>query len=232
MTSMKSLLFVVTSHDRLGDTGRQTGLWLEELATPYLHFVERGLDPDVASPRGGPAPIDELSRSDPWLTARGRQFLDDSNAMDKLRRTLPVKDLRARPWDAVFLVGGVGAAWDFVDDADLDALVSATFDRGGVVGAICHGVLGLAGARDNRGEPLLRGRSVTGVSNAEERVAEFDRIIPHLPEDRLKALGADYSCAAPFAAHVCQSGRIHTGQNPASAAPLAEAMARAVLADT
>lgn len=220
----RNILLVVTSNDRLGDNGGATGTWLEELASAYYTFVDAGHAVSIASTRGGDAPLDPGSLQEPWLTETGRRFQQDARATAALRDTLPIDRAKAA-YDAVYLVGGAGTAWDFPGSAGLTALIE-TLDRSGrVVAGVCHGVLGLTTARTKDGKALVAGRAVTGVSNAEERAIGYDKIVPLLPEERMNQLGARYSSAAePFHAHVVRDGNLLTGQNPASAAPLAAAV--------
>jgi len=216
----KRIVMVVTSYATLGDSDTPSGLWLEELAAAYYVFADAGCTVTIASPQGGRAPIDPASVVAPWLTDDGKRFLADSAAMAKVDSSRATATLSASDFDAVYCVGGVGAAWDFAADSALARLVETLQrDRARVVAGICHGVLGLTGAA-----ALVHGKAVTGVSNAEEQAAGYFDIVPERPEDRLKKLGATYSCAAPFAAHVVSDGNIITGQNPASAAPLAAAI--------
>ncbi|MFC4314238.1 type 1 glutamine amidotransferase domain-containing protein [Steroidobacter flavus] len=225
----KHILMVVTSNDRLGDHGGATGTWLEELAGAYYTFIDAGHTVSIASTRGGSAPLDPGSLQEPWLTETGRRFQHDARATAALRDTLPIEGLKASTFDAIYLVGGAGTAWDFPASTPLTRLIEALDRSGRVVAAVCHGVLGLTTARCNHDKPLVAGRAVTGVSNAEERAIGYDKIVPLLPEERMNQLGAQYSCAAePFQSHVVRDGNLLTGQNPASAAPLAVEVLRAL----
>lgn len=220
----KRILMVVTSRDKLGDTSTPTGLWLEELASAYYVFIDQGHDVVIASPAGGKAPIDPASLSEPWLTENGKRFLADASAMAKVEASRKIDSLASRDFDAVYCVGGVGAAWDFPDNPELCRIVQdLQLRKGSVVAGVCHGVLGLTSARRD-GASILRGKRVTGVSNAEEKAVGFFDIVPVLPEERLKILGGDYRAADPFAENVMADGNILTGQNPASAGPLAHAV--------
>jgi putative intracellular protease/amidase len=221
---MKRILMVVSSREYLGDTRKPTGAWLEELAASYWVFSDAGCDVTIASPRGGRAPLDPLSLSDPWLTANGQRFVADALASRKLERSIALADVNSADFAAVYLVGGVATAWDFPGDPALAAIVGAMYRDARLVAGVCHGVLGLTGARDDEGRPIVAGRTVTGVSNAEEVATGFDKIVPVFPQNSLTGLGGRYSCAPPFEAHVCADGNLFTGQNPASAAPLAQAM--------
>lgn len=224
----KTVLFVVTSHADLGDTGAKTGVWLEELAAPYAAFEEAGFDTLIASTRGGPAPLDPASTAAPWLTPTGETFLADNAAMAKLADSLPVGAVDAGRIDAIFLVGGTGTMWDFPDSVELGALLSAMAAAGKPVAAVCHGVAGLMAARTPDGRPLVKDRRLTCFSNEEERMLEYDKIVPLLAETGLTAQGAIFECAPPFEAHVVRDDMLFTGQNPASARPLAEAIIAAM----
>jgi putative intracellular protease/amidase len=204
--------------------GGETGAWMEELAGSYYAFVDAGCNVRIGSPLGGEGPIDPLSLEDPWLTPRGRRFQSDPVAMGKLRETMALGAVHASEFDALYLVGGAAAAWDFPGDVHLAQLVQDLLAANRPVAGVCHGVLGLTGAHDMQGRPIVSGRAVTGVSNAEEVLTGFDKLVPVLPEARLKVLGGLYSCSAPFQEHVVSDGNVFTGQNPASAAPLALAV--------
>jgi putative intracellular protease/amidase len=221
----KKVLLVMTSHDVLGDTGSKTGSWLEELASPYWTFIDEGYSVDLASIKGGAAPLDPVSVGPPWLTPAGERFQAHPIASKKLTETLPLASVDASKYDAVYLVGGAGAAYDFPDNEALGRTVSSIFGRGRPVAAVCHGVLGLVHARDQNGALLVANRQVTGVSNVEEATIQYDKVLPLLPENALTKSGGLYSAAEPFGAHVVHDGNLYTGQNPASAAPLAQAVA-------
>jgi putative intracellular protease/amidase len=222
------VLMVVSSRERLGETEQPTGAWLEELAASYYVFTNAGYDVTLASPAGGRAPIDPLSFDDPWITNDGRRFVADPVAQHKLATTLPLQDAQPDHFRTAYLVGGAATAWDFVDNAQLTAIVEWLYQAGRPVAAVCHGVLGLTFARDADGAAIIRGRAVTGVSNAEEIMTGFDSLVPVLPENRLRELGGLYSCAPPLAEHVIADRGVLTGQNPASAGPLARAVLKAL----
>ena len=221
---MNKVLMVVSSCDTMPANGSQTGAWLEELAASYYVFVDGGCEVTLASPRGGAGPLDPLSLDPPWLTAAGTRFRADPKASAQLARTEPLATLRSGDFDALYCVGGAATALDFPDDGELRTLVEKLHAAGRPVAGVCHGVLGLTGARTAAGRPIVAEREVTGISNAEETLTGFDKLVPVLPETRLRELGARYSCAAPLEAHVIVDGNVLTGQNPASAGPLAEAV--------
>jgi putative intracellular protease/amidase len=226
---MRRVLMVVSSQSVMNSgaaAGSPTGLWLEELAASYFVFVDAGCDVTIASPKGGAAPVDALSLQEPWLTASGSRFNENALATRRLRESVPLSGVDAEGFDAIYLVGGAATAWDFPNNAPLAQVIASLFRRGSPVAGVCHGVLGLTGARDVAGMPIVAGRAVTGISNAEETLTGFDKLVPVLPESRLVDLGAKYSCAAPFSAFVACDGNLLTGQNPASAGPLAQAVLR------
>ena len=218
------IAFVLTSQEALGSSGYRTGSWLEELAQPYRVFTEAGCEVVLSSIKGGAAPIDPMSLQDAWVSPVGEAFMADAGAQQALAATRRVEDLSADEFDAVFVVGGAGGAWDFTGNAPLVGFIEAMDRKGAVIGAICHGALVLAEVKGADGMPLVRGRPVTAVSNAEEALAGFDKIVPILPEETLKRACGIYMSAPPFAPHVVQDGNLFTGQNPASAPGLAEAM--------
>lgn len=224
----KTIMFMVTSTADLGDTGAKTGIWLEEIAAPYATFCDAGYNIVIASTAGGAAPLDPASLEKPWLTLDGERFLASPDAQRKLRDTLPVDTANAAEIDALFVVGGTGTLWDFPHSAPLAHLIETLLARRAPVALVCHGVAALMNARTPDGAPIARGRSLTCFSNAEERMLEFDGIVPFLVESALVDQGADFTAAAPFDPHVVEDGLLLTGQNPASAKPLAVALDKAM----
>ncbi|PZU50162.1 MAG: type 1 glutamine amidotransferase domain-containing protein [Sphingomonas sp.] len=218
-----SIIFILTSQSALGTSGQKTGTWLEELAAPYYRFVDAGHSVQLASVAGGEAPLDPASLEAPWVTEQGARFRADPAALAALSHTARLSSIDPTEFAAFYLVGGAGAAWDFPVDADVRRIVEAISRQGGVASGVCHGVLGLTSALDEGGAPLIAGKQVTGVSNKEEELTGFDKLVPVLPESRLVELGGQYSAAAePFGAHVVRDGWLVTGQNPASAALVAD----------
>jgi putative intracellular protease/amidase len=220
---MRNILMVVSSCGTM-DGGQPTGAWLEELAASYFVFADAGCEITIASPHGGKAPLDPLSLEEPWLTSSGKRFNADLVATGKLERSVALAEAASRHFDAVYCVGGAATAWDFPGDGHLAAIVGRLHAGHQPVAGVCHGVLGLTGAHTPSGKPIVAGRAVTGISNAEEVLTGFDKLVPVLPETRLGELGGRYSCAAPLAEHVVVDGNVLTGQNPASAEPLARAV--------
>ena len=223
--SSKKALIVVTSHDRLGDTGKQTGYYLPEVTHPYYALLDAGVEVDVASPRGGAAPMDPSSgdRKDP----ANARFLDTPADRDKAARTTRLADVDPSAYDAILFAGGHGTMWDFREDRDVQRLAAAIHENGGVVAAVCHGPAALVDVRLSSGEFLVAGKRVTGFSNDEEEAAELTNVVPFLLESLLVEHGGRYEKAAGlWKEHVVTDGRLVTGQNPASAGGVGREVAR------
>ncbi|MCC2655282.1 MAG: ThiJ/PfpI domain protein [Panacagrimonas sp.] len=210
------VLLVTTSQSRLGDDNTTAGSWLEELAAPYYTLLDAGCTVDIASVRGGEAPIDAASVVEPWLTDHGRRLLDDARTMKRLLTTPSLQQVRAADYDAVFLVGGAAVMGDFPHDGSVGTLLREALDGGRIAGGVCHGVAGFL----NPGVvSKIAGRRMTCISDREDALAGYDRLVPFMPESPLRAAGAMLSFAAePFGCHAVRDGRLVTGQNPASAA--------------
>jgi putative intracellular protease/amidase len=217
------ILMVLTSHDKLGDTGRKTGFWLEEFAAPYYTFLDAGAAVTLASPKGGQPPIDPKSDTPEGQTDLTRRFKQDPAAQAVLARTLPLAEMNAADHDAVFYPGGHGPMWDLAEDPRSIALIEAFYDAGKPVAAVCHAPGALRHAK-SRGQPIVKGKRVTGFTNGEEEAVQLTEVVPFLVEDELKRLGGRYEKAADWASFVVTDGRLVTGQNPASSAAGAEAL--------
>jgi putative intracellular protease/amidase len=216
---MSKVLIVLTSHTQLGETGRATGFYFDELATPYYALVEAGHTVDIASIRGGAAIHDPGSvKADPaQRPAAVQRFLADPSAMARLSATLAIGEIDASAYDAVFLPGGHGAMYDFPKSETLAAVVGKVYDRGGVVGAVCHGPAGLVSAKRADGQPLVAGLRVNSFTDAEEAAVGLTEAMPFLLESRLRELGGHFEGAPNFTAKAVREGRFITGQNPMSA---------------
>ncbi|HJR10445.1 MAG TPA: type 1 glutamine amidotransferase domain-containing protein [Rhodanobacteraceae bacterium] len=219
-----NILMVLTSHGQLGNTGRKTGLWLEELAAPYYAFRDAKAEVTLASPAGGKPPVDPDSEAPGGQTDATRRFLADGEAMQALARTHKLADIDPESFDAVFYPGGHGPLWDLASDDASRHVIEVLYAQGKPVAAVCHGVAALRDARGPFGLSLVRGKAVTGFANSEERAAGLADAVPFLVEDMLKEAGALYSKAADWQAHVVTSGNLITGQNPASSASAARAV--------
>lgn len=218
------ILFVLTSHDQLGKTGKATGLWLEELAAPWYVFKDAGAQITLASPAGGQPPIDPGSEQADRATDATRRFRADAEAMHALAHTVKLADVERGTHDAVFYPGGHGPLWDLADNEDSRLLLDAAYAAGKPVAAVCHGVAALRDALGPFGLPLVRGKAVTGFSNSEESAAGLTDTVPFLIEDMLKENGGEYSKTADWQEHVVVAENLITGQNPASSAGAAKAV--------
>ncbi|WGG49846.1 type 1 glutamine amidotransferase domain-containing protein [Rugamonas sp. DEMB1] len=221
-----NILMVLTSHDKLGDTGHKTGFWLEEFAAPYYTLQDAGAKLTLVSPLGGQPPLDPKSDAPESQTAATARFKADPAAQAALASTGKLADVAAADFDAVFYPGGHGPLWDLAEDRASIALIEAMLAAGKPVAAVCHapGVLRHAKAAD--GTPLVRGKRVTGFTNSEEEAVGLSAVVPFLVEDMLKERGGVYSKSADWQSYVQTDGLLVTGQNPASS----EAAAAALLA--
>jgi putative intracellular protease/amidase len=218
------VLIVLTSHDKLGDTGRKTGFWLEELAAPYYRFQEAGWDITLASPHGGLPPLDPKSNETANQTDQTRRFEADAEASTALADTVRLNSVTADDYDTVFYPGGHGPLWDLAEDADSIRLIEATLRSGKPLALVCHAPGVLRHARNQDGTPLVQGRDVTGFTNSEEEGVALTDIVPFLVEDELIKLGGHYSKIGDWQPYVVQDGLLITGQNPASSGPAADTL--------
>ena len=202
----------------MGDTGRKTGFYYDEMAVPYWALMDAGLDVRIASIKGGLAPHDpEGLQVVGKSKAAVDRFLADPSSLSKLQRTLELETVDPRAFAVVFLPGGHGTMWDFAQSETLGRLAGQAYDSGAIIGAICHGVAGLLGARRSDGHPLVEGMRINSFTNAEEEAAGLTGVVPYLVESRLRELGAKFESAPNFQPKVIRDGRIITGQNPQSA---------------
>jgi putative intracellular protease/amidase len=215
------ILIVLTSHDQLGDTGRTTGFWLEELAAPYYAFADAGAQVVLASPKGGPPPLGPKSNEPDFQTDLTRRFEADPAATAQLANTVRLDSVRQQDFDAVFYPGGHGPLWDLANDHHSIALIESFIAANKPVALVCHapGVLRDVKAAD--GSPLVAGKKVTGFTNSEEAGVGLTDVVPFLVEDMLKAAGGQYSKGPDWGAYVVSDGLLITGQNPASSAATA-----------
>lgn len=210
------ILMVLTSHDQLGNTGKKTGFWLEEFASPYFVFKDAGVDLTLASPKGGQPPIDPKSDDPGAQTDATRRFQSDAAAKQHLATTLTLDQVKADDFDAVFYPGGHGPLWDLTEDKRSIALIEA-FDRAGKpVAAVCHAPGVLRHVKGADGQPLVKGRKVTGFTNSEEEAVQLTSVVPYLVEDVLKQNGGQFSRTDDWGSYAVVDGRLVTGQNPAS----------------
>ena len=216
------ILIVLTSHDHLGDTGKKTGFWLEEFVAPYYVFKGAGATITLASPKGGQPPLDPKSDLSENLTEQTKRFRTDSAAQAELANTKKLADVSAADFDAVFYPGGHGPMWDMPDNPTSIALIEAFVKADKPVGAVCHAPAALVNVRGKDGQYLVKGKRVTGFTNAEEKAVGLTEIVPFLLEDRLKERAGLYSKGINWAPYVQADGKLVTGQNPASSGPAAK----------
>ena len=212
------ILMVLTSHDQLGDTGRKTGFWLEELAAPYYAFRDAGADVTLASPQGGRPPLDPKSNEPDFQTAQTHRFEADDAAVAQLASTVRLDSVSQADYDAVFYPGGHGPLWDLAEDRHSIALIEAFLAAGKHVAVVCHAPGVLRHVKTPEGKPLVEGRKVTGFTNSEEEAVGLTKVVPFLVEDELIAGGGIYSKGADWGSYVVSDGLLITGQNPASSA--------------
>lgn len=218
------ILMVLTSHDQLGNTGKKTGFWLEEFAAPYYTFKDAGAQLTLASPKGGQPPLDPKSDEPDAQTAATDRFRKDSAAQSALSSTVVLSSLKAEDFDAVFYPGGHGPLWDLAEDKHSIALIEALYKAGKPVATVCHAPGVLRHVKDAQGQPLVKGKRVTGFSNSEEEAVQLTDVVPFLVEDVLKANGGIYSKGEDWASYVTTDGLLLSGQNPASSEATAEAL--------
>jgi putative intracellular protease/amidase len=215
------ILMVLTSHDQLGNTGRKTGFWLEELAAPYYTFKDANAQIVLASPAGGQPPLDPKSNEPANQTDMTRRFELDSQATAQLAATVRLDSVSQADFDTVFYPGGHGPLWDLAEDKNSIALIESFIGAGKPVALVCHAPGVLRHVRTPDGAPLVDGKKVTGFTNSEEAAVGLTDIVPFLVEDELKAKGGVYSNSDDWAPYVVTDGLLITGQNPASSAPAA-----------
>lgn len=235
---VRNVLVVATSHDRMGETGHQTGVWLEELATPYYVLLDGGAQVTLASISGGPIPWDPRSLPAQEVGGSGEKpeqqqdtppsvtrFLADTVVMRLAENSPALGSLEGESYDAIFLPGGHGPMWDAAADETLARLAGRMFDEGKVVAAVCHGPAGLVLAKRQDGRSILDGKRVTCFTNTEEEAVGLTQVVPFLLEDRMKSLGGRFERAEDWQPFAIRDGRLITGQNPQSS----ELVARHVL---
>ncbi len=219
-----NILMVLTSHDRLGETGRKTGFWLEEFAAPYYVLKDAGATLVLASPAGGQPPLDPKSDDADAQTEDTHRFKADLEAQKALADTGKLAEVKAADFDAVFYPGGHGPLWDLAESPESIALIETLIAAGKPVAAVCHAPGVLRHVKGPDGQALVKGKAVTGFADTEEAAVGLTDVVPFLVEEMLKASGGVYSKGADWAPHVISDGLLITGQNPASSKAAAEAL--------
>lgn len=210
------VLIVLTSHDELGNTGRKTGFWLEELAAPYYAFKDAGAEIVLASPKGGQPPLDPVSNAPSFQTEQTRRFEADTEANAQLAATLRLDSVSQADFDTVFYPGGHGPLWDLAEDKHSIALIESFITADKPIALVCHAPGVLRHVRAADGQALVAGKKVTGFANSEEEGVGLTDVVPFLVEDELKAKGGLYSRGDDWGSYVVSDGLLITGQNPAS----------------
>jgi putative intracellular protease/amidase len=215
------ILMVITSHDKLGNTGRKTGFWLEELAAPYFVFKDAGAEVVLASPKGGQPPLDPKSNEPNFRTELTRRFEADSAANEQLASTLRLDSVKQTDYDTVFYPGGHGPMWDLAEDKHSVALLESFLAAGKTFAVVCHSTGALRHVKTPDGKVFVEGKTVTGFTNGEEEEVQLTKVVPFLVEDEMLRLGATFSKVKDWGVHTVIDGQLITGQNPASSGPAA-----------
>ena len=222
-SSKKSkVLFVVTSHDKLGDTGEKTGLWIEEFATPYYYLIDQGVEVIIASPKGGQPPIDPKSKLADYQTESTKRYYADPKAQLVFSKTQRLVKVKQEDFDAVFYPGGHGPLWDLSKDKNSIQLIESFYNNNKPIAFVCHAPAALKNVKNKNGEPLVKGKKVAGFTNSEEAAVKLTNIVPFLIEDMLKENGAIYEKGADWSSFAVEDGLLISGQNPQSAKRVGE----------
>jgi len=224
------ILMVLTSHDQLGNTGRKTGFWLEEFAAPYFVFRDAGVELALASPKGGQPPVDPKSDIPENQTPAMARFKKDEIAQKALANTRKLTDVKADDFDTIFYVGGHGPMWDLAESPVSKALIESFYNSGKPVALVCHSP-GVLRHVTYQGEPLVKGKRVTGFTNGEEEEVKLTKVVPFLVEDELMRLGAIFEKVRNWQPFSVVDGRLITGQNPASSTSAAKNLLKVVAAE-
>ena len=219
---MKKVLFVLTSHDQLGNTGEKTGFWIEEFAAPFYVLKDNGISITLASPKGGQPPIDPKSEMPDFQTAATQRFNEDKETQEALANTTQLASIKQDDYDAIFYPGGHGPLWDLAEDEQSIALIESFITNNKPVSAVCHAPGIFKHTKNSNGEALVKGKKVTGFSNTEEDAVQLTNVVPFLVEDMLTQHGAHYSKGEDWTPYAIEDGLLITGQNPASSELVAE----------
>jgi putative intracellular protease/amidase len=216
------ILFVLTSHDKLGETGKKTGFWVEEFANPYYALLDKGAEITIATPKGGKAPIDPSSDLPSAGTADTERYKNDKVAQDKINNTLILANINPVDYDAVFYPGGHGPLWDLSEDKTSIKLIETFNQHKKPIAFVCHAPAALKNVKSSNGEFLVKNKKVTGFSNTEEEAVNLTAVVPFLVEEMLSKNGGIYSKTDDWQPYAIQDGNLITGQNPASSALVAK----------
>lgn len=222
------VLMVLTSHSELGETKEKTGFWIEEFASPYYVLLDGGAEITIASPKGGQPPVDPKSEAKDAQTPFTERFYKDHIAIDKVAHSFKLSDIKEADYDAVFYPGGHGPLWDLATDKTSIKLIESFYKHQKPIAFVCHAPAALVNVKAVNGEPLVKGKQVTGFSNTEEEAVQLTKVVPFLLEDELTKNGAKYSKGADWASYVKQDGLLITGQNPGSSEAAAKLLLKAL----
>ena len=216
------ILFVLTSHDQLGNTGKKTGFWIEEFATPYYFFTDKNIEVTVATPNGGRAPIDPKSNEPSFQTNATKRYFSDLTAQKILSNTVKLSSVYQNDFDAIFYPGGHGPMWDLANDKNSIALIKSFFAHNKPIAFVCHGAAALVNVKLDNGEYLIAEKNLTSFCNSEEEAVQLTNVVPFSLEDKLKSRGAIYKKGADWSSYVLEDGLLLTGQNPQSSNEVAQ----------
>ena len=223
------VLIVLTSHGELGNTGEKTGFWIEEFASPYYIFFDAGVKLTIASPKGGQPPIDPKSESPESQSAATKRYNTDHELKKRLSNTVKLSEVSQSDYDAVFYPGGHGPLWDLANDSNSISLIEDFYKHKKPIAVVCHAPATLIKVKGPDGEPLVKGKEVTGFSNTEEEAVKLTKVVPFLLEDEMKKLKAHYSKGPDWGSYVKKDGLLITGQNPASSAEAAKVLLKSII---
>ena len=216
---MKKVLFVVTSHDKIGDTGQPTGYYLAEVSHPWDVLHNAGFEIDFVSPKGGKAPVDGFNLEDPI----NKKFWDDTQYHTKIEKTKKPSEVKPEEYSAIFYAGGHGTMWDFAVNIELAEIASKIYENNGIVSAVCHGPAGLVNIKLSNGKYLIDGKKINSFTNEEEVAVGLEKVVPFMLETTLIERGAKFEKSGLWQKHVTTDQRVVTGQNPQSAQGVGEA---------
>ena len=225
------ILFVLTSHSQLGETKEKTGFWIEEFASPYYVLVDAGATITIASPAGGQPPVDPKSEAADAQSPATERFFKDYEAIEKVANSLKLSDINPEDYDAVFYPGGHGPLWDLATDKTSIKLIEDFYNTQKPISFVCHAPAALLNVKAENGDPLVKGKKVTGFSDTEEEAVGLTTVVPFLLEDELKKLGAIYSKGSDWASFTQKDGLLITGQNPGSSEEVAKLLLKTLKGD-
>ncbi len=231
MKEKMKILIVLTSHSELGNTGKKTGFWIEEFASPYYVLADAGAVITIASPEGGQPPVDPKSEEVAAQSPSTQRFYKDSELIYQVANTLKLSDIHPADYDAVFYPGGHGPLWDLATDKTSIKLIEDFYNTQKPIAFVCHAPAALINVKVENGQPLVKGKKITGFSDTEEEAVGLTKVVPFLLEDELKKLGAHYSKGADWGSFTQHDGLLITGQNPASSEAVAKLLLQILIGD-